>query len=448
MRAAARIALACPGIALCLLLSAAPAHAQREPGQVGEVRQAKDARVAKAERERDLAQLRARIEALRDELEDKESSRREARDALRDSERAISEANRELHGLEAAGREARQALQGIEARRAALGEALGRQQAVLGRLLAARYTAGPPEALRIALSGEDPNEAARRLYYLSLLSRDAARLIEAFRRDVAELGRLSQEAREKTAQVESLRVAAKAEREKIVIETRERRRLLDRMAGDIRKGRREIKTLQGDESRLSRVVEEIAKLLTARPGAGYAPAAPAPRPAAAVAPQAPEAQGTPRPVARGAPAERAAAPSEAVPVTADPFSALRGKLRLPVRGELLARFGSPQQVGGSSSKGVFIRAGEGQQVRAVAVGRVVYADWMRGFGNLMIVDHGESYLSIYGNNEAMLKQAGDAVGAGEPIATVGSTGGNPETGLYFELRHLGKAFDPLRWTSR
>ena len=103
--------------------------------------------------------------------------------------------------------------------------------------------------------------------------------------------------------------------------------------------------------------------------------------------------------------------------------------------------------GGGTSKGVFIRSAEGQPVRSVAAGRVVFADWMRGFGNLLILDHGETYLSVYGNNEALLKQPGDTVSAGEPIATVGSTGGSPETGLYFELRHLGKAFDPLRWSN-
>ncbi len=81
----------------------------------------------------------------------------------------------------------------------------------------------------------------------------------------------------------------------------------------------------------------------------------------------------------------------------------------------------------------------------MGTGRVVYADWMRGFGNLLIVDHGEAYLSIYGNNESLLKQTGDPVTVGEPVATVGQSGGNEETGLYFELRHLGKPFDPLHW---
>jgi septal ring factor EnvC (AmiA/AmiB activator) len=130
---------------------------------------------------------------------------------------------------------------------------------------------------------------------------------------------------------------------------------------------------------------------------------------------------------------------------AGPFSGLRGRLRLPVRGELVGLFGAPRNEGPAGTKGVFIRAAEGQPVLAVAAGQVVFADWMRGYGNLLIVDHGENYLSIYANNESLLKQTGDPVAAGEAIATVGASGGNEQSGLYFELRHLGKAFDPLRW---
>jgi septal ring factor EnvC (AmiA/AmiB activator) len=128
-----------------------------------------------------------------------------------------------------------------------------------------------------------------------------------------------------------------------------------------------------------------------------------------------------------------------------PFPALKGSLRLPVRGELVGRYGAQRSEGTASAKGVFIRAPGGEAVRAVATGRVVYADWMRGFGNLLIVDHGDAYLSIYGNNESLLKQTGDAVTLGEAVATVGQSGGNEETGLYFELRHLGRPFDPLSW---
>ena len=169
--------------------------------------------------------------------------------------------------------------------------------------------------------------------------------------------------------------------------------------------------LVADESRLARLVEEIGKLLAARPGAGYA--------RITSVPEAGSASGL--------------------------FSRMKGSLRLPVRGELAGRFGTPRTEGGVSGKGVFIRAQEGEQVRAVGAGRVVYADWMRGFGNLLIVDHGEAYLSIYGNNESLLKQTGDTVNLGEPLATVGQSGGSEQTGLYFELRHLGRPFDPLGW---
>jgi len=126
------------------------------------------------------------------------------------------------------------------------------------------------------------------------------------------------------------------------------------------------------------------------------------------------------------------------------FSSLKGQLRPPVNGKLSAKFGA-KRGDGPSWKGLFIKAEEGADVRTVAGGRVVFADWLRGFGNLIIVDHGGQYMSIYGYNSALLKRAGDIVKAGDPIASAGNSGGNEESGLYFELRHQGTAFDPAGW---
>ncbi|MGI4938127.1 MAG: peptidoglycan DD-metalloendopeptidase family protein [Janthinobacterium lividum] len=128
------------------------------------------------------------------------------------------------------------------------------------------------------------------------------------------------------------------------------------------------------------------------------------------------------------------------------FPALRGQLHLPLEGELAARFGA-RRGDGPSWKGLFIRASEGADVKAVAGGRVVFAEWLRGFGNLIIVDHGSEYLTIYGNNQAVLKRPGDAVKAGDVIASAGNSGGNEQSGLYFEMRHQGRAFDPLGWVT-
>ena len=127
------------------------------------------------------------------------------------------------------------------------------------------------------------------------------------------------------------------------------------------------------------------------------------------------------------------------------FAQLQGKMRFPVRGELVGRFGAPRAEGGTRWRGVFIRAGSGQDVLAVASGEVVFADWLRGYGNLIIVDHGSEYMTIYGHNDALLREVGDRIAAGAAIASVGASGSVQESGLYFEIRHRGQPVDPMKW---
>jgi septal ring factor EnvC (AmiA/AmiB activator) len=281
--------------------------------------------------------------------------------------------------------------------------AAAERQGAIERMLVARHTGGPPDALRVALSGEDPASLARNFYYATTVSLAAASALTSYRAMIAEYERLRLEAQDKRSRLRAVEQASRADREKILAERRERRRVFQGLAGEIRASRREIRVLRADESRLGRLIEGLGRIIYGK------------------------VEKTPEPG-----------------TTAQRFSALRGKLYLPVRGELTGRFGAPRGAG-TEAKGVFIRAPGGQPVRAIAAGQVVYAEWMRGFGNLLIVDHGETYLSIYANNEALLKQVGEAVAQGEAIATTGASGGNEETGLYFELRRSGKAFDPLRW---
>jgi septal ring factor EnvC (AmiA/AmiB activator) len=282
-------------------------------------------------------------------------------------------------------------------RRRSLERSLATRQAAIGRMLAARQAGGAPDALRVALSGDNPAAVSRTLHYVTYVTRASASMLGDYRAGITEAERLAGEAQAKRERLRVLERSSRADRETILAERRERRRVLASVAVEVRQSRREIKVLRADEARLARLVEELGRVVAS-------------------------------PVASGA-----------------AFSTLRGRLSLPVRGELGGRFGAPRGAAGTEAKGVFIRAPQGRPVRAVASGQVVYADWMRGFGNLLILDHGEAYLSIYANNEALLKQVGDVVAPGEAIATTGASGGNEETGLYFELRHLGRAFDPLRW---
>ena len=129
------------------------------------------------------------------------------------------------------------------------------------------------------------------------------------------------------------------------------------------------------------------------------------------------------------------------------FKKLKGKLKLPVKGRIVHKFNSKRKVTGVRWKGLFIKSREGNDVYAVASGKVVFSDWIKGFGNIIIIDHGKGYMSLYGNNSFLLKEANDIVKGGSVIAIVGNSGGNLTNGLYFELRKNSNPFNPLKWIS-
>lgn len=361
----------------------------------------------------ELRELRGRISALQKKLAAAEETKSEASDALRESEQAISEANRELHLLNRQSRESSVKLGALRKSSQDVANALRVQQELLGRMLRQRYLQGQPEALRLVLSREDPNEMARQLHYLAHIARARAQFVNSLRTNLLEIERLQGEIAAEAAAVARIAAEQAAQKKRLEQQKRARAEVLSRVSRDIRDQQRQIRAMQSNENRLSRLIDQLAKVVH-KPAAGS------------------------RPRTR----------TESVPSgksDGNPFSAQRGTLALPVRGELGGRFGSPRADGGVTWKGLFIAAKPGAEVRAVAGGRVVYADWLRGFGNLLIVDHGDSYMTLYANAEALLKQVGEIILGGDTIATVGNSGGNAESGLYFEMRHEGKPFDPLTW---
>jgi septal ring factor EnvC (AmiA/AmiB activator) len=370
----------------------------------------------------DLKELRGRIEALQKQLAQSEESRTEAADSLRASERAISETNRRLFELAGQQRGVRAHLSQLESQRRALEEEVQQQQSLLARQLYQRYLAGEPEPLRLLLNRQDPNDLARQMHYLGYVYRARARALDKLRQDVAQLQGLTEQSEARARELAGLRQQQARERQQLEAEKRERAAVLARVSEEVEQQRNQIGRLQRDEQRLTKLVQQLAKALAAK--------------------AAKRAAKRPRRAAR-------LLRNELVPEVGEDaaFARLKGQLRLPVAGEVGNRFGTPRPGGGLSWKGLFIRAHPGDEVRAVAAGRVVFADWLRGFGNLVILDHGSGYMSLYANNEALYRQVGDSVRTGDPIAAVGSSGGSPETGLYFELRYLGKPFDPLSWVS-
>jgi murein hydrolase activator len=368
----------------------------------------------------DLKQLRGRIETLQKELADTEESKSEVADALRESERAVIAANRKLAALTREHHEANNKLSQIQAQSKQVVRDIEAQQLRLGKLLHRQYLTGggQTEYLSLLLNQQDPNEIARNLHYYGYLSRARLEGINALRANVQRLDMLTRESREKSLEISAIQTKQAEHKKYLEQEKIEHAKLLERISSQADQQRREISKLKRDEERLTRLVERIAKLLAQKKRS-------APRAT------------TPGPLN-----------NERLPdASADgsPFSSLKGRLSLPVRGELANRFGGPRADGGVTWKGLFIRSATGGEVKAIAGGRVVFADWLRGFGNLMILDHGNSYMSLYSNNEINHKQVGDSVRGGDTIASVGNSGGNAESGLYFELRHQGKPFDPLNW---
>jgi len=370
--------------------------------------------------------LQQQLVQLRQQVARAEASRAEAADALRESEAAISDANRRLRELAAERRQVQQQIDMLASRSRAVGARRLEEEKALGFVLRSQYVLARQTPLQRLLEGAGPGELQRELIYLDHLARDRARTLGELRSRGEELAELKAQSEVKQLELAALADDEERSRGELIRQQAARSRTLDRIARQLAGQQRSLQTLQRDEQRLASLIGEIEKLL------------------------AEQARRQPREPARARrPAKGAAAPPTVDVPAASDFAQLRGKLVLPVRGELVARFGSPRpteaQVDAPTWKGVFIRAAPGADVHAVAAGRVVFADWLRGFGNLLVVDHGEGFLSVYGNDESLLADVGARVGAGDTVATVGSSGGAAEAGLYFELRFKGRPIDPLRW---
>jgi septal ring factor EnvC (AmiA/AmiB activator) len=364
-----------------------------------------------ASQQEELENLRTRIAAMQHEIDKTSESKSEAADALRESERGISDSNRKLAELAEQLRAADKKLNGLQTQEQQLGNDLDTQQAQLGKLLYQQYLGGKQEYLKLLLNNQNPNQASRDLQYYEYIARNRATWLAALRGNLAALNAASMATREQRTELKSLRAEQAAQKTTLEKKQRARQQMLVKISQQLRLQRREINRLQRDENRLAQLVEKLTKMLAQ-------------------------------------PKSKSLFRNDNLPdnrFDGSPFAQLKGKLTLPVKGEVTNQFGAQRPDSTVQWKGLFLRTSAGQAVKAVAAGRVVFADWLRGFGNLLIVDHGNGYMSLYGNNETLYKQVGDVLRGGDTVAAVGNSGGNEDSGLYFELRHESKPLDPMKW---
>lgn len=352
------------------------------------------------EKQQQLDALRARIQGMQRELARDIGRRDELTAGLRDTERELGRAANILREANITLQYKQERLQELEAEQRARRAALAAERKALAGQIRAAYMAGREEKMKLLLNQQDPATLGRVLTYYDYLNRARAARIDRVNNQLARLAVLEMEiAREMTALD-----AARAERRAVLEalkQTRDQRAgLLARLETRIRDRNAELRQLQADERALSELVESLLDVFADIP-------------------------------------DRLAGRTR--------FAQLRGQLQWPTQGNVVAHFGQPRADGRMQWNGMMIAGSPGTPVRAVSHGRVAYADWLPHYGLLMVIEHGEGYLSLYGHNQTLYKEVGDWVETGEIVAAIGDSGGQQRAALYFEIRNGRDVEDPRRW---
>ncbi|WP_145930973.1 murein hydrolase activator EnvC family protein [Immundisolibacter cernigliae] len=396
----------------------------------------------------DAAQAKSRLERLGDELGQVLGTLRQRlveRDSLRsrlaEADRQVAQVNTRLIETERRSAALQRNLDELRAQQAQARARLDVQRQALARSLALAARSGNADRLKLLLNQQDPAALTRQLrYQRAVADAQAARL--------GDLRRQLDAFQERDAQI-AADVAALADqqgdlqqqRTKLAALREERKSLLARAESDVNRGEQRVRAIEQDQRELKDLLTGIARREArarereqqAQAAVEKAPKAPAGAPSARLPPagKSPDSAGPPV----------SATPTPSLP--GERFSARRSRLPWPISGQLKARFGTTRESGRTRWDGVVIAARPGSTVRSIHAGKVVYADVLGGYGLLVIVDHGEGYLSLYGYNDAILKRPGQRVAAGEPIASVGDRGN--ASGVYFEIRHRGRPVNPSAW---
>ena len=369
--------------------------------------QGADSTEVQATKQAELEKLRQKISALQQDLEKTNTSKSEAADALRESERAISHSKRTLSELTQQQRIAHTTQKNLQQQARKVTRNVQEQQEMLGQLLYQQYLGGQQGFVKLLLN--DPNQTLRDLQYYQYIARSRATWLASLRGNLQQMNEITAHNRQKVIEIASLQTDEQMQKLALEKERQARQQVIKKYAQQLKQQRREINRLQQNESRLAQLLQKLATLLAQNQG------------------------------------EFNSAPSADNNFDGRPFAQLKGQLSLPIKGVVTNQFGDTRPDSTLQWKGLQLRAASGQPVKAIAAGRVVFADWLRGFGNLLILDHGNGYMSLYAHNETLFKRVGDTLRGGDTIATVGNSGGNEDFGLYFELRHEGRPLDPMRW---
>jgi septal ring factor EnvC (AmiA/AmiB activator) len=352
-------------------------------------------------KEQELEEVRERISELKTSMDEAAEQRDRLTGELQEAEVTISEKRLRLRELERERSFTERRRQELDATIAERETELDFELGQLADQLRTAYMSGGQERLKLLLNQGDPATLGRLSAYYRYLNDYRSDNIETVSARLQELAALHSEVAAEEARLNGIAKARYAELSELDSAQESRQRLLVALRQRITTEGREVDRLAAQEKDLARLIAELTSILSDYPISSE-----------------------------------------------DPFSQHKGRLTWPVAGNMLHDFGQPRVGGRLKWNGVVLGAPRGREVRAVYHGRVVFADWLAGMGLLVIVDHGEGYMTLYGYNETILKNAGDWVAPGDVIATVGDSGGQQQSALYFEVRQGSSPMNPRRWFTR
>lgn len=354
----------------------------------------------RAKKEKELAQLKVRIEKLRQTIEVKENSKSSYTKQLRIIEKKIGSVSQEIAQSKKTLRQKRQTLNKLKREKRAIQRSIQQQNQQLAQQMYAAYTLGQQEQIKLLFSQQSATQLQRNLTYYQYFSRYRLNLIESARSNFEKLNANQKLVMQASRELQSVIDGLDRQKQQLTSDHEQRSKIIANLEHELKKQGNNLTQLEDDAHNLSQLIDSLSEILT---------------------------------------------DIQAPPASNARFSELKGKLAWPVKGNVNKLFGHRKPPSNLRWQGVIIKAPEGNNVRAVSHGRVAFADWLRGMGNLIIIDHGDGYLSLYGHNQSLYKSAGDWVEAGDIIASIGNSGGQNQTGLYFEIRKKGKPLNPSSW---
>lgn len=387
--------------------------------------------------QRDIAELQKLLGGLQQEKSGIQKK-------LQGTEREMGTLQQQIDSLEQQLQDGESEIQRLDEEKKKLQSQRTEQQKLIAIQIRAAHQSGGQEYLKLLLNQQQPEQFSRNLTYHDYLSRARSEQLTSYNETLRQLHAVEADLATQHALLAGQQLELQDRRSALDKVRDERRAALAKLNSELGDGDRKLKSRQREQAQLAKVLKTIEETLARQAREAEQARQLAERRAREEAERQRLAAGSGN-GERKAAASNGPLVSSNAPAFGGPFAKARGQLPWPVDGRLLARFGTPRGDARLKWDGVLIGAAAGTRVRAIHGGRVVFADWLRGAGMLLIVDHGGGYLSLYGHNQTLLKSAGDLVKAGEAIATVGSTGGQDTPALYFAIRQQGQPSDPLRW---